>query len=92
VSESCWIRNLLLELHCPVIKATLVYCDSVSALYVSYNSVQLQHTKHVVMGIHNTLCAWTNCMWSRARLTCSLSLSNCSHLYKETYIATFWWS
>ncbi|KAK4365993.1 hypothetical protein RND71_013873 [Anisodus tanguticus] len=24
VSESCWIRNLLLELHCPMSKATLV--------------------------------------------------------------------
>ncbi|XP_060182884.1 uncharacterized mitochondrial protein AtMg00810-like [Lycium barbarum] len=35
VSESCWIRNLLLELHCPVRKATLVYCDNVSAIYLS---------------------------------------------------------
>ncbi|XP_060178191.1 uncharacterized mitochondrial protein AtMg00810-like [Lycium barbarum] len=28
VSESCWIRNLLLELNCPIRKATLVYCDN----------------------------------------------------------------
>ncbi|XP_060210283.1 uncharacterized mitochondrial protein AtMg00810-like [Lycium barbarum] len=28
VSESCWIRNLLLELHCLIQKATLVYCDN----------------------------------------------------------------
>ncbi|XP_060195092.1 uncharacterized mitochondrial protein AtMg00810-like [Lycium barbarum] len=26
VAESCWLRNLLLELHCPIRKATLVYC------------------------------------------------------------------
>ena len=35
VSESCWIRNLLLELHSPVTTATLVYCDNVSVVYLS---------------------------------------------------------
>ncbi|GJU60426.1 ribonuclease H-like domain-containing protein [Tanacetum coccineum] len=39
VYESCWLRNLLLELHCPVSKATLVYCDNVSAIYLSENPV-----------------------------------------------------
>ncbi|XP_021727699.1 uncharacterized protein LOC110694843 [Chenopodium quinoa] len=29
VSEACWLRNLLLELHCPLRQATLVYCDNV---------------------------------------------------------------
>ncbi|XP_057532965.1 uncharacterized mitochondrial protein AtMg00810-like [Amaranthus tricolor] len=29
VSETCWIRNLLLELHCPIPTTTLVYCDNV---------------------------------------------------------------
>ena len=52
VSESCWIRNLLLELHCPVNKATLVYCDNVSAIYLSGNPVQHQRTKHIEMDIH----------------------------------------
>lgn len=52
VSESCWIRNLLLELHCPVKKATLVYCDNVSAIYLSGNPVQHQRTKHIEMDIH----------------------------------------
>jgi histone deacetylase 1/2 len=52
VSESCWIRNLLLELHCPVRKATLVYCDNVSAIYLSGNPVQHQRTKHIEMDIH----------------------------------------
>ncbi|KAJ9537459.1 hypothetical protein OSB04_030192 [Centaurea solstitialis] len=52
VSESCWLRNLLLELHCPVSKATLVYCDNVSAIYLSGNLVQHQRTKHVEMDVH----------------------------------------
>uniref|UniRef100_A0A803P916 Mitochondrial protein n=1 Tax=Cannabis sativa TaxID=3483 RepID=A0A803P916_CANSA len=52
VSDSCWIRNLLLELHCPIQKATLVYCDNVSALYLSGNPVQHQCTKHIEMDIH----------------------------------------
>jgi hypothetical protein len=52
VSESCWIRNLILELHCPILKATLVYCDNVSAVYLSGNPVQHQRTKHIVMDIH----------------------------------------
>ena len=52
VSESCWIQNLLLELHCPIQKATLVYCDNVSAIYLSGNPVQHQRTKHVEMDIH----------------------------------------
>ena len=34
VSETCWIRNLLLELHCPIPTTTLVYCDNVSAIYL----------------------------------------------------------
>ena len=52
VSESCWLRNLLLELHCPIKKATLVYCDNVSAIYLSGNPVQHQRTKHIEMDIH----------------------------------------
>ncbi|WOH09590.1 hypothetical protein DCAR_0729048 [Daucus carota subsp. sativus] len=52
VSESCWLRNLLLELHCPVQKATLVYCDNASAVYLSGNPVQHQRTKHIEMDIH----------------------------------------
>ncbi|KAG5040460.1 hypothetical protein JHK85_012936 [Glycine max] len=52
VSDSCWIRNLLLELHCPIEKATLVYCDNVSVIYLSDNLVQHQRTKHIEMDIH----------------------------------------
>jgi hypothetical protein len=52
VSESCWIHNLLLELHFPIPQATLVYCDNVSAIYLSGNPVQHQSTKHIEMDIH----------------------------------------
>ncbi|XP_039690650.1 uncharacterized mitochondrial protein AtMg00810-like [Medicago truncatula] len=52
VSESSWLRNLLLELHCPIYKATMVYCDNVSAIYLSGNPVQYQRTKHIEMDIH----------------------------------------
>ncbi|GKF34087.1 ribonuclease H-like domain-containing protein, partial [Tanacetum coccineum] len=35
VAETSWIRNLLRELHTPLFIATLVYCDNVSAVYMS---------------------------------------------------------
>ncbi|XP_035838179.1 uncharacterized mitochondrial protein AtMg00810-like [Helianthus annuus] len=52
VAETSWLRNLLLELRVPVLKATIVYCDNVSAVYLSANPVQHQRTKHVEMDIH----------------------------------------
>ncbi|XP_071704038.1 uncharacterized mitochondrial protein AtMg00810-like [Rutidosis leptorrhynchoides] len=52
VSESCWLRNILLELLCPISKATIVFCDNVSAIFLSGNSVQHQRTKHIEMDIH----------------------------------------
>ncbi|KAK1430107.1 hypothetical protein QVD17_12618 [Tagetes erecta] len=52
VSEVSWLRNLLLELHHPPSHATLVYCDNVSAIYLSGNPVQHQRTKHIEMDIH----------------------------------------
>ncbi|KAI3747236.1 hypothetical protein L6452_09688 [Arctium lappa] len=35
VVETCWLRNLLLELHIPLRRSTLVFCDNVSAVYLS---------------------------------------------------------
>ncbi|GJW42942.1 ribonuclease H-like domain-containing protein [Tanacetum coccineum] len=51
-SETAWIRNLLRELHSPLSTATLVYCDNVSAVYMSVNPVQHQRTKHIEIDIH----------------------------------------
>ncbi|GKA51956.1 ribonuclease H-like domain-containing protein [Tanacetum coccineum] len=52
VAETCWLRNLLRELHTPLSSATLVYCDNVSAVYLSCNPVQHQRTKHIQIDIH----------------------------------------
>ncbi|XP_022032108.1 uncharacterized mitochondrial protein AtMg00810-like [Helianthus annuus] len=52
VAEICWMRNLLLELHCPLTRATVVYCDNVSAIYLSGNPVQHQRRKHIELDIH----------------------------------------
>ncbi|GJV49700.1 ribonuclease H-like domain-containing protein [Tanacetum coccineum] len=52
VAETAWVRNLLRELLVPLRSATLVYCDNVSAVYLSCNPVQHQHTKHIEIDIH----------------------------------------
>ncbi|XP_071726893.1 uncharacterized mitochondrial protein AtMg00810-like [Rutidosis leptorrhynchoides] len=52
VSESCWLRNLLLELHHPIMKATIVYCDDVSTIFLSSNPIQHHRTKHIELDIH----------------------------------------
>nr|GEV82192.1 ribonuclease H-like domain-containing protein [Tanacetum cinerariifolium] len=52
VAETAWLHNLLRELHSPLSAATLVYCDNVSATYLSANPVQHQRTKHIEIDIH----------------------------------------
>ncbi|GJR42816.1 ribonuclease H-like domain-containing protein [Tanacetum coccineum] len=52
VAETCLLRNLLRELHTPLSSATLVYCDNVSAVYLSSNPVQHQRTNHIEIDIH----------------------------------------
>jgi hypothetical protein len=52
VAEATWIRQLLSELRSPLRKATLVYCDNISAVYLSSNPVQHQRTKHVEIDLH----------------------------------------
>ncbi|GKA37552.1 ribonuclease H-like domain-containing protein, partial [Tanacetum coccineum] len=52
VAETCWLRNLLRELHTPFSSATLVYYDDDSAVYLSFNPVQHQRTKHIEIDIH----------------------------------------
>ncbi|GKA75791.1 ribonuclease H-like domain-containing protein [Tanacetum coccineum] len=56
VAKTCWLRNLLHELHTPLSSATLVYCDNVSAVYLSCNPVQHQRTKHIYIDIHFVSC------------------------------------
>jgi hypothetical protein len=52
VAEAYWLRQLLQELHAPLTKSTLVYCDNVSAVYLSTNPIQHQRTKHIEIDLH----------------------------------------
>ncbi|GKB52103.1 ribonuclease H-like domain-containing protein, partial [Tanacetum coccineum] len=52
VTKTCWLRNLLRELHTPLSSDALVYCDNVSVVYLSCNPVQHQRTKHIEIDIH----------------------------------------
>nr|GEV39392.1 ribonuclease H-like domain-containing protein [Tanacetum cinerariifolium] len=52
VDDTCWLRNLLRELHTSLSSAMLVYYDNVSAVYLSCNPVQHQRTKHIEIDIH----------------------------------------
>lgn len=52
VAELTWLRNLFLEMHCSIPKASLVYYDNISAVYMSVNPVQHQRTKHIEIDIH----------------------------------------
>ena len=40
------------ELHSPLAKSTLVYCDNVNAVYLSTNPIQHQRAKHVEINLH----------------------------------------
>ena len=52
VAEATWLRQLLLEFQAPPSRCTLVYCDNISAVYLSNNPVQHQRTKHVEIDLH----------------------------------------
>ncbi|XP_066308043.1 uncharacterized mitochondrial protein AtMg00810-like [Miscanthus floridulus] len=48
-SDADW---LLQELHAPISSATIVYCDNVSAVYMTANPVHHRRTKHIEIDIH----------------------------------------
>ncbi|GJX52458.1 ribonuclease H-like domain-containing protein [Tanacetum coccineum] len=77
VAETPWIRNLLRELHTPLFTATLVYWDIVSAVYMSANPVQHQHTKHIEIDIHfiRDFVASGSCS------SCPFAISICGYFY-----------
>jgi hypothetical protein len=52
IAKCCWLRNLLQELHVIIDKATVIYCDNISAVYLSENPVHHRRTKHVELDIH----------------------------------------
>jgi hypothetical protein len=52
VIEVCWLRQLLQELHTPLMKSTLMYCGNVSVVYLCTNPIQHRCTKHVEIDLH----------------------------------------
>jgi hypothetical protein len=48
VVEAAWLR----QLQNPLTWSTIVYCDNVSAMYLSTNPIQHQCTKHVELDLH----------------------------------------
>jgi hypothetical protein len=52
MAEASWLRQLLAELHTSPSWSTLIYCDNVSAVYLSTNPIQHQRTKHVEIDLH----------------------------------------
>jgi hypothetical protein len=52
VAESSCLRQLLTELGHPPQRATIVFCDNVSASYMSTHPVEHQRTKHIKTDLH----------------------------------------
>jgi hypothetical protein len=52
VAEVCWLHQSLVELHSVLSWATLVYCDNIDVVYLSTNSIQHEHTKHVEIDLY----------------------------------------
>ena len=51
-AECIWLRQLLGELRCDIKKATVVFYDNVSAVYMSTNPVHHKRTKHIELDTH----------------------------------------
>ncbi|XP_039778621.1 uncharacterized mitochondrial protein AtMg00810-like [Panicum virgatum] len=51
-AECCWLCHLLGELHIKIDKATLLYCDNVSVVYLMKNPVHHGCTKHIELDVH----------------------------------------
>jgi hypothetical protein len=55
VQQCYWLveeTKLLQELHAPLTKSTLMYCDNVNIVYLSTNLIQHQRMKHVEIDLH----------------------------------------
>jgi hypothetical protein len=52
VAEMCRLRQLMTELSHPPCRASVVFCENVSVMYLASNPVQHQHTKHVEIDLH----------------------------------------
>jgi hypothetical protein len=50
--ECIWRWQLLGELHCLINTTMVVFCDNVSAIYMTSNPVHHRRTKHIELVIH----------------------------------------
>ncbi|GJY37741.1 ribonuclease H-like domain-containing protein [Tanacetum coccineum] len=95
VAETCWLGNLLRELHTPLSSATRIYCDNVSAVYLSSNPVQHQRTKHIEINIHFVrylvAAGQVRVLYfpSRYQYARIFSLKDCLHLCLKNFIKAF---
>lgn len=53
VADICWIRNLLLELHRPLTRASLVYCDYISSII--FREIQFNTNEQSTSSLISTL-------------------------------------
>ncbi|GKV02438.1 hypothetical protein SLEP1_g14874 [Rubroshorea leprosula] len=51
-AEVLWVRQLLFELYTFLPTAPVLFCDNLSAIYLSLNPIQHQRTKHIEIDIH----------------------------------------
>jgi hypothetical protein len=51
MAEACWLRQILQDLHAPLMKSTLIYCN-ISTVYLSTNPIQHQCMKHIRIDLH----------------------------------------
>ncbi|GAU16981.1 hypothetical protein TSUD_37390 [Trifolium subterraneum] len=51
-AEIMWISNLLSELHIPLLKPPLLFCDNVGATYLCSNPVLHSKMKHISLDYH----------------------------------------
>ena len=89
VAEAYWLRPLLSELHCPIGHATIVYCDNISAFYISTNPVQHQRTKHVELTYTSSvntspLVKFVSCMFLHLPSTLTSSSKDCRHPFLQS--------
>ena len=61
VAECCWLRQLLGELRIDVPKATVVYCDNISSVYMAANPVL--SPAHQAHGARHTFCPGEGGTW-----------------------------
>ena len=52
MTEICWVQSILKELHCCSTAIPLVWCDNISAISLTRNSVFHGRTKHIEIDVH----------------------------------------